>query len=207
MGIDRAGDEPEADSVPIGRLVMNAPAHQEVNVAFRSHAVSTQLGIDMWAERSWMHGASGSQPVLLWAPSTLIALNMFSNRSTSRGLNRKRAPKGPILLLGRILTTWRLGELEAARLLGLDPSDGTYMADVLAGRKALRGRDANDRLAYLIQMRMALFGWLRDEAAENEWLREAHAALDGQVPMELLLAGSMENMLLVKEYVEAATGW
>lgn len=112
-----------------------------------------------------------------------------------------------MLLLGRILATWRLGESQAIRLLGLDPSDSSYVADVLAGRKALKGRDANDRLACLIQMRMALFGWLRDEAAENKRLREAHAALDGQVPMELLLEGSMENMLLVKEYVEAATGW
>ena len=114
---------------------------------------------------------------------------------------------GPTLLLGKILATWRLDELQAVRLLGLDPSDGSYVADVLAGRKALKGRDANDRLAYLIQMRMALFGWLRDDEDENEWLREAHVALDDQVPMELLLEGSMENMLLVKEYVEVATGW
>lgn len=114
---------------------------------------------------------------------------------------------GPTLLLGRTLATWRLDELQAARLLGLDPSDAGHVADVLAGRKALKGRDANDRLAYLIQMRTALFGWLRDEEAENEWLREAHVALDDQVPMDLLLEGSMENMLLVKEYVEVATGW
>ena len=49
--------------------------------------------------------------------------------------------------------------------------------------------------------------WLGDEAVENDWLRETHATLDGQVPMDLLLEGSMENLLLVKEYVETATRW
>ena len=33
-----------------------------------------------------------------------------------------------------------------------------------------------------------------------------HDLLDGQAPMTLLLEGSMENLLLVKEYVEAAAG-
>ena len=149
--------------------------------------------------------------LVLGLTAVLVARSRQSDRQAPRPPSQQAhidGPQpGPILLLGKILTTWRLGELQAVRLLGLDPSDGGYMADVLAGRKALKGRDANDRLAYLIQMRMALFGWLRDEEAENEWLREAHVALDDQVPMDLLLEGSMENMLLVKEYVEVATGW
>ena len=47
---------------------------------------------------------------------------------------------------------------------------------------------------------------LRDEDMENEWLRERHEMLDDKAPMDLLLDGSMENLLLVKEYVEAAAG-
>ena len=54
---------------------------------------------------------------------------------------------------------------------------------------------------------MALFALFGDETEENDWLRESQPSLDGQVPMQLLLEGSMENLLLVKEYVEAATGW
>ena len=41
---------------------------------------------------------------------------------------------------------------------------------------------------------------------ENEWLRERHEMLDDKAPMDLLLDGSMEDLLLVKEYVEAAAG-
>ena len=116
-------------------------------------------------------------------------------------------PTGPIQLLDKILKTWQLDEVDAIPLLGLEPSDQGYVVDVLAGRKALRGRDAKDRLACLIQMRMTLFAWFKNEAVENEWLREPQEPLDGKVPMELLLEGSMENLLLVKEYIEAATGW
>ena len=114
---------------------------------------------------------------------------------------------GPIQLLNKILETWRLDKADAVPLLGLEPSEQGYAADVLAGRTALRGRDSKDRLAYLIQMRMTLSAWFRDEKVENEWLREPHEPLDGKVPMDLLLEGSMENLLLVKEYLEAETGW
>ena len=120
---------------------------------------------------------------------------------------RESRPIGPIQLFNTILKTWQLDESHAIVLLGLEPSDQDYAADLLAGRKVVKGRDVKDRLAYLIQIRMTLSGWLRNEAIENEWLREPQKLLDGKVPMELLLEGSMENLLLVKEYVEAATGW
>ncbi len=121
--------------------------------------------------------------------------------------NQVSRPAGPIQLLHKILKTWRLQESDAALLLGLEPSDKDYAADVLAGRKVLKGRDAKDRLAYLVQMRMTLSAWFQNDAVENDWLREPQDMLDGKVPMELLLEGSMENLLLVKEYVQAAAGW
>lgn len=114
---------------------------------------------------------------------------------------------GPMQLLEKTLQTWRLNKSDAVYLLGLEPSGRPYLDDLLAGRQRLEGRDAKDRVAYLIQMRMMLSAWFRDEAVENEWLREPQDPLDGKVPMDLLLEGSMENLLLVREYVEAATGW
>lgn len=134
-------------------------------------------------------------------------LESTSKESSSPQREPAPGPTGPIQLLNKILNSWRLDELDAISLLGLEPSDKDYAEDVLAGRKALKGRDAKDRLAYLIQMRMTLSAWFQDEAVENEWLREPQDLLDGKVPMDLLLEGSMENLLLVKEYVEAATGW
>ena len=70
----------------------------------------------------------------------------------------------------------------------------------------LRGRDAKNRIAYLFRIRKMLSALFGDKNVENEWLRERHEMLDDKAPMDLLLEGSMENLLLVKEYVEAAAG-
>ncbi len=77
---------------------------------------------------------------------------------------------------------------------------------LLSGRVTLRGRDVKDRIAYLFRIRKTLSALFRDENVENEWLREPHGALNGKSPMDIMLEGSMENLLLVKEYVEAAAG-
>ena len=111
---------------------------------------------------------------------------------------------GPIIFVRILLHTWRLGQTDAIPLLGLEESDSSYAEDLLSGRVALRGRDIKDRIAYLFRIRKTLSALFRDEEVENEWLREPHAALNGQTPMDRLLEGSMENLLLVKEYVEAA---
>ena len=113
---------------------------------------------------------------------------------------------GPIMFVGILLHTWRLSRTDAIPLLGLEKSDSSYARDLLSGRVTLRGRDIKDRIAYLFRIRKTLSALFRDEEVENEWLREPHDALDGQNPMALLLEGSMENLLLVKEYVEAAAG-
>lgn len=115
---------------------------------------------------------------------------------------------GPARVLRKILRTWRLdGQGEAmAALLGLDESDNALAFDVLAGHAELRGRVVEDRLVCLYQIRKTLHSLLQDEQVENEWLRDRHPGLDGKRPMELMLKGSMENLLLVRDYVEAIAG-
>ena len=113
---------------------------------------------------------------------------------------------GPIMFVRILLSTWNLNQKDAIPLLGLEKSDTSYAKDLLSGRVTLRGRDIKDRIAYLFRIRKTLSALFRDEEVENEWLREPHDALDGQDPMALLIEGSMENLLLVKEYVEAAAG-
>ena len=113
---------------------------------------------------------------------------------------------GPVQFLQKLLRTWRLGPAEAVPLLGLEVSDLSVAIRLLSGREPLRGRDVKDRIAYLFRIRKTLSALFRNEKVENDWLREPHDLLDGQAPMTLLLEGSMENLLLVKEYVEAAAG-
>ncbi len=113
---------------------------------------------------------------------------------------------GPVKFINQLLATWHLEPGSACALLGFEPSDSRSINDVLQGHVTLRGRDAKDRIAHLFQIRKLLSALFRDEAVENEWLREPRDMLKGKTPMELLLEGSMENLLLVREYVEFVTG-
>ena len=113
---------------------------------------------------------------------------------------------GPVQFLNNLLESWELESTHATVLLGFDPGDQSYAAAVLTGRAPLKGRDATDRIAHLYQIRKTLSALFRDEAVENEWLREPHTLLNERSPMDLMLEGSMEHLLLVREYVEAAAG-
>ena len=113
---------------------------------------------------------------------------------------------GPIKFVNKLLATWQLGAEKACILLGIEPSQLSYVNAVLQGNETLTGRDAKDRIAHLFQIRQFLSTLFRDEAVENEWLREPQDLLKGKVPMDLLLEGSMENLLLVREYVERVSG-
>lgn len=107
---------------------------------------------------------------------------------------------GPALLISRIFETWGLERSEAATLLGFERSDHPSVTNILGGYGPIDRRDTRDRIAYLIQIRNILYALFRDDKVENEWLRETHVLLGNHAPLDLLLEGSMENLLLVKEY-------
>lgn len=110
---------------------------------------------------------------------------------------------GPIRFVGKLLETWRLEPEDAVWLLG---GDQDYIGRLMRGSATLAGRDIKDRIAYLFQIRQTLSSLFRDESTENAWLREQHDLLNGRAPLQLLREGSMEAMLTVKEYVDAAAG-
>ena len=91
-------------------------------------------------------------------------------------------------------------------MLGFEAADEALVSAILDGRTTAAGSDFKDRVAYLIQIRSTLFSLFRDEDVESEWLRESQSMLQNNTPMELLLEGSMENLLLVKEYCDEVAG-
>ena len=115
-------------------------------------------------------------------------------------------PTGPVQFVRKLMEAWRLDGPDAVRLLGFDPEDVDYVAAVLDGRRPLRGRDVRDRVAHLFCIRRTLWSLFRNPDAENGWLRERHSMLNGASPLSLMLGGSMEDLLLVREYVESAAG-
>lgn len=119
------------------------------------------------------------------------------------------APKrisGPVQFVLKLLESWRLSEDDAVFLLGFDAAAKGFVRAVLAGTVDLHGRDVRDRIAHLFHIRATLSSLFRDLDVENEWLREPHPLLGEREPLKLLLGGSMEALLLVKEYVDAAAG-
>lgn len=113
---------------------------------------------------------------------------------------------GPIQFVIKLLKTWRLSRADAIPLFGFEEVDRSYVEDLLNGRATLRGPDLKYRIAYLFRIRKTLYALFRNEEVENQWLREQHDMLDGRIPMDCMLEGSMENLLLVKEYVETVAG-
>ena len=104
------------------------------------------------------------------------------------------------------MDSWRLDIGDVVGFLGCDPEDLQYVSDVLDGRRQLRGRDVRDRIAHLFVIRRTLWSLFRNLEVENDWLREQHPMLDGRPPMSLIVGGSMEDLLLVREYVESTAG-
>lgn len=112
---------------------------------------------------------------------------------------------GPIQFFLKLIELWRLDSEDACKLLGYEPADIQHIDQVLSGRLPF-SRDLKDRIANLLVIRKRLSGLFRDTDTENEWLREKHVELGNKSPIELLLSGSMENLLLIKEFVEHVGG-
>ncbi len=103
---------------------------------------------------------------------------------------------GPIQFIRNLLNIWNLEQKDAVFLLGFEVYDQHYVRKLLDGYTPLVGRDIKDRIAYLFQIRGTLSVLFQSEDVENEWLREKHTMLNDQKPLELLLNGTMENLLL-----------
>lgn len=127
------------------------------------------------------------------------------SRSTAR-VSVPRRLAGPVQFLKRLMEDWALTEADAALLLGFNETDLELVGPFLEGREALSGRDVRDRIAHLFEIRKTLSMLFRDLDTENGWLREPQELLDQRDPMSLLLGGSMEDLLLVRDYVDAAAG-
>ncbi len=113
---------------------------------------------------------------------------------------------GPIQFIIKLQNSWNINKPEAVSLLGFEESEFDFVDQVLQGHELLRGRDAKDRLSHLFSIRKSLHYFFQDLKAENDWLRESQPMLDGRTPMSLLLGGPMEDILLVREYVDTMVG-
>ena len=154
--------------------------------------------------RRW-DGDGPLQALLMRAPGfqrDIVPHNPLASLSPQPGAVPPPRLSGPIQFVVKLLRTWQLSTRDAVGLLGFREEDLDHVEGVLGGAATFRGRDVNDRVANLFWIRNLLRSLFRNLEEENRWMRESHENLDGNSPLSLILGGSMEDLLLVKEYVD-----
>lgn len=114
---------------------------------------------------------------------------------------------GPIKFVNKLLSMWEISHKDVASLLGFDKRYKEYVDKLLQGYEHLvEGSETEDRIAYLFYIWSVLSELFRDNAVEIKWLRAKERELEGKTPMELILSGSITDLLLVKEFVDFVSG-
>ncbi len=115
-------------------------------------------------------------------------------------------PRGvPEIFIGTC-RRWGLDEDQQLTLLGYLPGDSMGI-QVLRGRFRALTRDATDRAGYVIAISVGLAILCGENmAAENRWLRRDRAALDGKSPLDRMLEGDMNALIIVNGMVERERG-
>lgn len=111
---------------------------------------------------------------------------------------------GPAQVTKQLARRWGLQLNQVATLLDLQSA--RHAADILNGVTTLSGRDRHDRVRNLFLIHETLSQLFRDPTVESEWLREPRSGLRDKNPLELMLTGSMEELISVRRYVEYLAG-
>lgn len=174
-------------------------------------AGATYSASDCWrssevTDRDVARRSRGGSPLGRDAPENGLAGDPGVNAgATALALLRPRRT-GPSQFLLKLASQWGLNHEDLVSILGFAPASAAHVASVLGGWAEFGSRDVRDRIIHLYRIRETLDSLLRDLEVEEEWLREPHDLLGGRSPMSLLLGGSMEDLLLVREYVDEFGG-
>lgn len=106
-----------------------------------------------------------------------------------------------------IARDWGLTTDEQMTLLGA-PGRSTYFKWKAAPEKAELRRDTLERLSYLLGIYKALQILLPDPAAADAWVKAPNDAppFGGQSALTRMLAGNVGDLMVVRQYLDAARG-
>lgn len=102
---------------------------------------------------------------------------------------------------------WRLSAAERQRLLGLKAS--TYFKYQRDPANAHLSRDTLERISYVLGIYKALQILLPRREAADAWIRRANGAaiFNGHAPLDLMLAGKVSDLYVVRRYLDGERGW
>lgn len=107
----------------------------------------------------------------------------------------------------KIAGTWDLTETEQMRLLGLE-SRSTLQSWKRGAVKHI-GRDALERISYVIGIFGALQILIPNETAADRWIRKENKAplFAGRSAIDRMASGNVADLFLVRQYLDSQRGW
>ena len=100
----------------------------------------------------------------------------------------------------KVLERWRLTSPEGATLLG--SNDPRLIMDLRSGYAEIQTGEAIARIRHVLCIYSLAHRLLRDTEAENKWIRERRAELDGSSLLDVMLRGTLEDLILADEAAE-----
>ena len=106
-----------------------------------------------------------------------------------------------------IASAWRLSETEQMRILGLESR--STLQSWKRGLVRKLGRDALERISYVIGIFSALQILLPNESAADAWVRKGNKAplFGGRPAIDRMASGNVADLFLVRQYLDAQRGW
>jgi hypothetical protein len=106
-----------------------------------------------------------------------------------------------------IADAWDLNEPEQMRLLGLESR--STLQSWKRGQVRKIGRDALERISYVIGIFGALQILLPNEAEADKWIRKSNKAplFSGRSAIERMASGNVADLFLVRQYLDGQRGW
>lgn len=107
----------------------------------------------------------------------------------------------------RIAGAWNLNESEQMCLLGLESR--STLQSWKRGQVRKIGRDALERISYVIGIFGALQILVPDQAESDKWIRKSNKAplFGGRSALDRMASGNVADLFLVRQYLDGQRGW
>ena len=107
----------------------------------------------------------------------------------------------------KIADAWHLNEPEQMRLLGLESR--STLQSWKRGHVRKIGRDALERISYVIGIFGALQILIPNSAEADQWIRKSNKAplFAGRPAIDRMTSGNVADLFLVRQYLDGQRGW
>jgi hypothetical protein len=111
---------------------------------------------------------------------------------------------GPVRSLLALFDRWQISDASAAILLGTPAA--SFVSDLRSGISTLNSRDLKDRARLIIGIYEGVHSLMQESDAERLWIKSPVPGLNSQSPFDVMMRGSISDLLRVKQFVDYANG-